>query len=121
MESDMLETASQGTVIKVVGVCGAGGNAVQHMINKGVSGVEFIAANTDAQALEQSLAHNVIQIGDTGLGAGMKPAVGRQLAEESRPGIEAALRPEERRVGKEGLGTFSSRWSPVHQKKKSNR
>src|SRR3546814_15479978 len=92
MESDMLETASQGTVIKVVGVCGAGGNAVQHMINKGVSGVEFIAANTDAQALEQSLAHNVIQIGDTGLGAGMKPAVGRQLAEESRPRIEDALR-----------------------------
>ncbi|HWU98926.1 MAG TPA: cell division protein FtsZ [Oxalicibacterium sp.] len=92
MEIDMLENASQGTIIKVVGVGGAGGNAVQHMINKGVSGVEFIAANTDAQALEQSKAHNVIQIGDTGLGAGMKPAVGRQLAEESRARIEDALR-----------------------------
>lgn len=92
MEIDMLENASQGTIIKVVGVGGAGGNAVQHMINKGVSGVEFIAANTDAQALEQSKAHNVIQIGDTGLGAGMKPAVGRQLAEESRGRIEDALR-----------------------------
>jgi cell division protein FtsZ len=92
MEIDMLENASQGTIIKVVGVGGAGGNAVQHMINKGVSGVEFIAANTDAQALEQSKAHNVIQIGETGLGAGMKPAVGRQLAEESRARIEDALR-----------------------------
>jgi cell division protein FtsZ len=92
MEFDMVDNATQGTVIKVVGVGGAGGNAVQHMINKGVSGVEFIAANTDAQALTQSGAHNVIQIGETGLGAGMKPEVGRQLAEESRTRIEDALR-----------------------------
>lgn len=88
----MVDNATQGTVIKVVGVGGAGGNAVQHMINKGVCGVEFIAANTDAQALTQSKAHNVIQIGATGLGAGMKPEVGRQLAEESRARIEDALR-----------------------------
>ncbi len=88
----MVDNATQGTVIKVVGVGGAGGNAVQHMINKGVSGVEFIAANTDAQALTQSGAHNVIQIGETGLGAGMKPEVGRQLAEDSRTRIEDALR-----------------------------
>src|SRR6478736_6742243 len=92
MEIDMLDSASQGTVIKVVGVGGAGGNAVQHMINKGVSGVEFIAANTDAQALAQSKADNVIQIGETGLGAGMKPEVGRALADESRARIEDALR-----------------------------
>src|SRR5437763_1677614 len=92
MEFDMVDNAALGTVIKVVGVGGAGGNAVQHMINKGVSGVEFIAANTDAQALKLSKAHNVIQIGETGLGAGMKPAVGRQLAEESRSRIEDALR-----------------------------
>ncbi len=91
MEIDMLEN-TKGTIIKVVGVGGAGGNAVQHMINKGVSGVEFIVANTDAQALTQSKAHNVIQIGETGLGAGMKPAVGRQLAEETRDRIEDALR-----------------------------
>jgi len=88
----MLDNAALGTVIKVVGVGGAGGNAVQHMINKGVSGVEFIAANTDAQALQLSNAHNIIQIGETGLGAGMKPEVGRQLAEESRSRIEDALR-----------------------------
>ena len=78
MEIDMLEN-TKGTIIKVVGVGGAGGNAVQHMINKGVSGVEFIVANTDAQALTLSKAHNVIQIGESGLGAGMKPALGRQL------------------------------------------
>jgi cell division protein FtsZ len=92
MEFDMVDNASLGTVIKVVGVGGAGGNAVQHMINKGVSGVEFIAANTDAQALAASSAHNIIQIGDSGLGAGMRPEVGRQLAEQSRTRIEDALR-----------------------------
>jgi cell division protein FtsZ len=92
MEFDMVDNASLGTVIKVVGVGGAGGNAVQHMINKGVSGVQFIAANTDAQALAASGAHNIIQIGDSGLGAGMRPEVGRQLAEQSRSRIEDALR-----------------------------
>ena len=92
MKFDMVDNAVLGTVIKVVGVGGAGGNAIQHMINKGVSGVEFIAANTDAQALSHSSAHNIIQIGDTGLGAGMKPDVGRRLAEESRERIEDALR-----------------------------
>jgi cell division protein FtsZ len=92
MEFDMVDNASLGTVIKVVGVGGAGGNAVQHMINKGVSGVEFIAANTDAQALNASSANNIIQIGDSGLGAGMRPEVGRQLAEQSRARIEDSLR-----------------------------
>jgi cell division protein FtsZ len=92
MEFDMVDNASLGTVIKVVGVGGAGGNAVQHMINKGVAGVQFIAANTDAQALAVSSAHNVIQIGESGLGAGMRPEVGRQLAEQSRARIEDALR-----------------------------
>lgn len=80
-----------GTIIKVIGVGGAGGNAIEHMINNGMSGVEFISANTDAQALLQSQAHQVMQIGDTGLGAGMRPEVGRQLAEASRSRIEAAL------------------------------
>nr|WP_269147431.1 cell division protein FtsZ [Herbaspirillum lusitanum] len=88
----MLDNATLGTIIKVVGVGGAGGNAVQHMINKGVSGVEFIAANTDAQALKMSKADNVIQIGETGLGAGMQPDVGRRLAEETRARIEDSLR-----------------------------
>lgn len=92
MEFDMVDNAAQGTVIKVVGVGGAGGNAVQHMINKGMSGVEFIAANTDAQALASSHANNIIQIGESGLGAGMQPEIGRKLAEDSRQRIEDALR-----------------------------
>ncbi len=92
MEFSMVDNAALGTVIKVVGVGGAGGNAVQHMINKGVSGVEFIAANTDAQALAVSSAHNIIQIGESGLGAGMRPEVGRQLAEQTRTRIEDSLR-----------------------------
>ncbi|KQQ91793.1 cell division protein FtsZ [Massilia sp. Leaf139] len=92
MEFDMVDNAALGTVIKVVGVGGAGGNAVQHMINKGVSGVEFIAANTDAQALAVSSANNIIQIGESGLGAGMRPEVGRQLAEQTRSRIEDSLR-----------------------------
>ena len=88
----MVDNAALGTIIKVVGVGGAGGNAVQHMVNKGVSGVEFIAANTDAQALAASSANNIIQIGDSGLGAGMKPEIGRMLAEQSRQRIEDSLR-----------------------------
>jgi cell division protein FtsZ len=84
-------TPKKGTVIKVIGVGGAGCNAVQHMINKGMTGVEFISANTDAQALIDSTAHCVLQIGDTGLGAGMQPEVGRALAEASRQRIESSL------------------------------
>lgn len=92
MQVEMVDTANVGTVIKVIGVGGAGGNAIQHMINKGVSGVEFIVANTDAQALAHSSADNIIQIGETGLGAGMRPEIGRELAEASRERIEDALR-----------------------------
>jgi cell division protein FtsZ len=88
----MSDHAPENTVIKVVGVGGAGGNAVQHMINQKVSGVHFIAANTDAQALEASSAPTLIQIGKSGLGAGMKPEIGRLLAQESRSKIEDALR-----------------------------
>ena len=92
MSFEMLETDTQGAVIKVIGVGGAGGNAVQHMINRGVQGVEFLCANTDAQALTRSGAENVIQLGATGLGAGAKPAAGRAAAEEARERIADALR-----------------------------
>ena len=92
MEIDMLDNAAAGTVIKVVGVGGAGGNAVQHMINKGVQGVEFICCNTDAQALSLSKAHNIIQLGETGLGAGIKPEMGRNCSGRARERIEDALR-----------------------------
>ena len=89
---EMIETETQGTIIKVVGVGGAGGNAVQHMINRGVQGVEFICANTDAQALARSAAHSNIQLGKSGLGAGAKPEAGRLAAEGERERIADALR-----------------------------
>ena len=79
---EVVENALSGTVIKVIGVGGAGGNAVDHMIRNGVSGVEFVAANTDAQALSRTLAKNQIQLGATGLGAGAKPEAGRAAAGE---------------------------------------
>ncbi|MDR1423245.1 MAG: cell division protein FtsZ [Azoarcus sp.] len=79
------------TVIKVIGVGGAGGNAVDHMVREGVQGVEFIAANTDAQALSRCNATVRIQLGNSGLGAGSKPEVGRQAAQESHDKIADAL------------------------------
>ena len=81
-----------GTVIKVVGVGGAGGNAVDHMIREGVMGVEFVAMNTDAQALKRSVAHKKIRLGKSGLGAGAKPEAGRTAAVEEREQIADALR-----------------------------
>ncbi|MCX7145428.1 MAG: cell division protein FtsZ [Sulfuritalea sp.] len=78
------------TVIKVVGVGGAGGNAVEHMIREGVGGVEFICCNTDAQALKKSTAHIKLQLGP-GLGAGGKPEKARELAILDRVRIAEAL------------------------------
>ncbi len=81
-----------GTVIKVIGVGGAGGNAVDHMIREGVMGVEFIAANTDAQALARSVAHKKVRLGKSGLGAGAKPDAGRNAAMEEREQIAESLK-----------------------------
>ncbi len=91
MPIEMIEEFEQGTLIKVVGVGGGGGNAVEHMINQGVQGVEFVCANTDAQALNRSSAHQLIQLGDNGLGAGGKPDKGRAAAEEAEGRVRAAL------------------------------
>ncbi|TAN31207.1 MAG: cell division protein FtsZ [Castellaniella sp.] len=91
MNFEMLDTSRNGTVIKVVGVGGAGGNAVAHMIHSGVQGVEFICANTDSQALVTSEAPVQIRLGRTGLGAGAKPEQGRAAAETAREEIRAAL------------------------------
>jgi cell division protein FtsZ len=85
------EGFNQGTLIKVIGVGGGGGNAVSHMIDCGVQGVEFVSANTDAQALSRSGAHKVIQLGRTGLGAGSKPDKGRDAAETAVEDIRAAI------------------------------
>ncbi|MEY8435698.1 cell division protein FtsZ [Streptococcus hyointestinalis] len=84
----------QGAVIKVIGVGGGGGNAINRMIDEGVAGVEFIAANTDIQALSSSKAETVIQLGPKltrGLGAGGQPEVGRKAAEESEEALTEAL------------------------------
>ena len=78
--------------IKVIGVGGGGGNAVDHMVNRQVQGVEFISANTDAQALSQSKAAMVIQLGSGGLGAGSKPDKGREAAEAAADDIRQAIR-----------------------------
>ena len=86
--------AAQGAVIKVIGVGGGGGNAINRMIDEGVSGVEFIAANTDLQALSSTKAETVIQLGPKltrGLGAGGRPEVGRKAAEESEEALTEAI------------------------------
>jgi cell division protein FtsZ len=89
---EVVENTASGTVIKVIGVGGAGGNAVDHMIRNGVAGVEFITANTDGQALSRTQAKSQIQLGSTGLGAGAKPEAGRAAALEAREQIADALR-----------------------------
>ncbi len=93
MSFEMLddEPAPEGAVIKVVGVGGAGGNAVNHMISRGVQGVEFIAMNTDKQALIKSGAPYTIQLGEAGLGAGANPEAGRDSARAREEEIRAAL------------------------------
>jgi cell division protein FtsZ len=87
----MIEEFDQGTQIKVIGVGGGGGNAVQHMIGQGVQGVDFIVANTDAQALNRSSASTLVQLGGTGRGAGAMPQVGRDAAEAAIETIRGAL------------------------------
>src|SRR3979490_543737 len=89
---EVVESTASGTVSKVIGVGGAGGNAVDHMIRNGVAGVEFITANTDGQALSRTQAKSQIQLGSTGLGAGAKPEAGRAAALEAREQIADALR-----------------------------
>ena len=93
MSIEMIEDAAfnLGTQIKVIGVGGGGGNAVDHMIERDVQGVEFICANTDAQALSRSSAHKIIQLGGSGLGAGSKPEKGREAAEAAVEDIKAAI------------------------------
>jgi cell division protein FtsZ len=87
---ELIDTQQPEAIIKVIGVGGCGGNAVDHMINNGVSGVEFITMNTDAQALKRNLAKTSLQLGPDvtkGLGAGANPEVGRQAALEDRERI----------------------------------
>ncbi len=94
MEYSLDSNASSGAIIKVIGVGGAGGNAVNRMVDAGIQGVEFIAANTDLQALNHSKAQTKIQLGPKltkGLGAGSTPEVGQKAAQESEETIREAL------------------------------
>ncbi len=87
---EIIDQSPQEAVIKVIGVGGCGGNAVEHMIGKGLPGVEFIAANTDAQALKRSTAPVQLQLGSSltrGLGAGARPEIGRDAAMEDKDRI----------------------------------
>src|SRR5438045_8896933 len=104
MAIEMIEEFDLGTQIKVIGVGGGGGNAVDHMISQGVQGVEFICANTDAQALNRSAAHSLIQLGTTGLGAGAKPEAGRAAAEEPIDRIRESIKGSNRRFITAGMG-----------------
>ena len=94
MSIEMIETDGfhAGTQIKVIGVGGGGSNAVDHMISRQVQGVEFVCANTDAQALSRTLAGAAIQLGNSGLGAGSKPDKGREAAEAASDDIRQAIR-----------------------------
>jgi cell division protein FtsZ len=91
---ELMDTSSDRAVIKVMGVGGGGGNAVEHMAISNIEGVDFICANTDAQALAHSSARTVLQIGNEitkGLGAGANPGVGREAAIEDRERIMEAI------------------------------
>jgi cell division protein FtsZ len=116
LEIDSTTTAK----LKVVGVGGAGGNAVNRMIGAGLRGVEFIAANTDVQALNQSLAPTRIQIGPNstrGLGSGGDPAVGKRSAEEDEQSIADALSESDMVFIAAGMGggtgTGAAVWRPL--------
>jgi cell division protein FtsZ len=91
---ELLDACGQSAVIKVIGVGGGGGNAVQHMVEANIEGVDFICANTDAQALKNMAARTSLQIGSSitkGLGAGANPDIGRQAAHDDRERIQEAI------------------------------
>ena len=97
---ELIENVPSNAVIKVIGVGGGGGNAVKHMIENNVEGVDFICANTDAQALADVRSKTVLQLGGDitkGLGAGANPEIGRAAAMEDRDRIAEALRGAESR------------------------
>jgi len=91
---ELVDSAPQSAVIKVIGVGGGGGNAIQHMVDRNVEGVDFICANTDAQALKNLSAKTMLQLGSSitkGLGAGANPGLGREAALEDRERIAEIL------------------------------
>lgn len=94
MKYELMDMCSENAVIKVIGVGGGGGNAVNHMVDSHIEGVEFICANTDAQALRKLNTNTIIQLGvelTKGLGAGTNPEIGRQAAEENKDRIKEII------------------------------
>ena len=94
MNWEIIDENAGGANIKVIGVGGAGGNAVVHMMNHNIQGADFICANTDAQALDRAKGSTILKLGENftrGLGAGADPAVGRAAAERDRTAIEELL------------------------------
>ncbi len=92
---EVVDSKSQNAIIKVIGVGGCGGNAIDHMIDKNLTGVEFICANTDMQALKKSRASHILQIGQAmtkGLGAGAKPEIGKQAAIDDKEKIISSIK-----------------------------
>src|SRR3990167_6757783 len=88
------DTSPHNAQIKVIGIGGGGGNAIEHMIAENIEGVEFVCMNTDAQALGRSSARTILQLGEEitkGLGAGANPDIGRRAAEEARERIREVL------------------------------
>ena len=107
LESTEVDTDCLGARIKVIGVGGGGGNAVQHMIDSGLPGVEFVCANTDKQALNKSTAKVKLQLGEQitkGRGAGANPKVGHEAAMESINGIRDAIGDAEMLFVTAGMG-----------------
>ena len=91
---ELMDAHTQNAIIKVIGVGGGGGNAVNHMVSSAIDGVEFICANTDAQALKNTPVKTVLQLGNNstkGLGAGANPEIGRQAAIEDRERIQEVI------------------------------
>src|SRR5689334_1027493 len=109
---ELMDGYSQTAVIKVLGIGGGGGNAVAHMVRAGIDGVDFICANTDAQALKVAKVKTGLQIGcniTKGLGAGANPEVGRQAAMEDRDRIQEVIEGADMLFITAGLGGGTGR------------
>ena len=114
---ELVDSAPQSAVIKVIGVGGGGGNAVRHMIDHQVDGVDFICANTDAQALSDIYSKTVLQLGagiTKGLGAGANPEVGRAAALEDKDRIADALHGADMVFVTAGMGGGTGTLSLIH-------
>jgi len=118
---ELIDNVPQNAVIKVVGVGGGGGNALQHMVVNNVEGVDFICANTDAQALKNVSARTVLQLGSgvtKGLGAGANPLIGREAAIEDRERIAEVLQGSDMVFITAGMGGGTGTGAAPHRRRR---